>query len=80
MEKGKEKDLIMESNIRFNGFFYIDIKPRSILHFDKDPDITCEVISNNKVKFREENHSLSALFLLPRDCLITLKMYLSLTF
>ena len=44
---------------RFN-FGIVGIKPGAILHFDKDPDITCEVISNNKVKFRGENHSLSS--------------------
>ena len=38
----------------------VNIKPGSILEFEKDKSITCEVVDETKVKFREEIHSLSA--------------------
>tara|TARA_B100000963_G_C22396473_1_gene566812 strand:- start:70 stop:681 length:612 start_codon:yes stop_codon:yes gene_type:complete len=44
---------------RFN-FNMVNIKPGSILEFEKDKSITCEVVDETKVKFREEIHSLSA--------------------
>ena len=44
---------------RFN-FNMVNIKPGSILEFEKDKSITCEVVDETKIKFREEIHSLSA--------------------
>ena len=44
---------------RFN-FGLAGIKPGAILHFLKDENITCEVISKYEVEFRGENHSLSS--------------------
>ena len=43
---------------RFN-FDMIDIKPGTVLNFVKDNTITCEVVDNTKVKFRENITSLS---------------------
>ena len=43
---------------RFN-FSMVGIKKGTILEFIKDPSITCEVISNNKVKFEGKETSLS---------------------
>ena len=44
---------------RFN-FKLIGIKAGSLLTFAKDEQITCEVVSNNEVKFEGEIHSLSS--------------------
>ena len=43
---------------RFN-FDMIDIKPGTVLNFVKDNTITCEVVDNTKVKFRDNITSLS---------------------
>ena len=43
---------------RFN-FDMIDIKPGTVLNFVKDNPITCEVVDNTKVKFRDNITSLS---------------------
>jgi hypothetical protein len=43
---------------RFN-FDMIDIKPGTVLNFVKDNTITCEVVDNTKVKFRDNVTSLS---------------------
>jgi hypothetical protein len=53
---------------RFN-FSLVGIPIGSILKFKKDENITCEVISNSKVKFRGETHSLSSAGILAiREC------------
>ena len=38
----------------------VDIRIGSILQFIRDDNITCEVLSKNKVKFEGEEHSLSS--------------------
>ena len=43
---------------RFN-FDMIDIKPGTVLNFVKDNTITCEVVDNAKVNFRDNKTSLS---------------------
>ena len=44
---------------RFN-FEMVGIKIGSILHFIRDENVTCKVISKNKVEFEKEEHSLSS--------------------
>jgi hypothetical protein len=44
---------------RFN-FEMVDIKTGSILQFIRDNNITCKVLSRNKVEFEDEEHSLSS--------------------
>jgi len=44
---------------KFN-FGMVNIQPGTVLEFSKDNTITCEVIDDNKVKFRDEITSLSA--------------------
>ena len=52
LEKARKK------RIKFN-FQMIDIQPGTILQFKKDNSITCEVVDDTKVKFRNEVTSLS---------------------
>ncbi len=53
---------------RFN-FSLVGISVGTKLTFIKDENITCEVISNSKVKFKDETHSLSSAGLIAlREC------------
>ena len=44
---------------KFN-FEIVDIKPESILQFIRDDNVTCKVVSKNRVEFEGKNHSLSS--------------------
>jgi hypothetical protein len=44
---------------RFN-FDMVNIRMGSILHFSRDENITCKVISSTRVEFEGNNHSLSS--------------------
>jgi len=51
-------DKARKNRVRFN-FQMLDIQPGTILQFKKDNAITCEVIDDTKVKFRDEVTSLT---------------------
>jgi hypothetical protein len=51
-------DKARKNRVRFN-FQMLDIQPGTILQFKKDNTITCEVIDDTKVKFRDEVTSLT---------------------
>jgi len=44
---------------KFN-FEIVDIKPGSILQFIRDDNVTCKVLSKNRVEFENKDHSLSS--------------------
>ena len=52
--------------LRFN-FLSADIKKGSILKFIDDESVTCKIISNTKVEFEEEEHSLSSAALIAKN-------------
>ena len=52
-------DTARKKRSKFN-FGMVNIEPGTILEFVKDKSITCEVIDDSKIKFRDEVTSLSA--------------------
>jgi len=55
-------DTARKKRKRFN-FSMVNISPGTLLEFVKDSSITCEVVDENKVKFRDKVTSHRALFL-----------------
>ena len=53
------EDKVTKIGQRFN-FEMVGIKIGSILHFIRDENVTCKVISKNKVEFNNEGHSISS--------------------
>ena len=61
--ESKEEKVAFEKQSRLGerfNFALVGIPQGAILTFIKDDTITCEVISNSKVKFRNKTHSLSS--------------------
>ena len=61
--ESKEEKVAFEKQSRLGerfNFALVGIPQGATLTFIKDDTITCEVISNSKVKFRNETHSLSS--------------------